>query len=104
MVKRTIIIHQGNKDDVFSFFARTLTFNQYDKLPLEVKEEYLTWSMETFLKERQLLLEQQMSLKQQRQNEAKKKRLNNSELSQLETASKSWFSKAKFSLIKKTHV
>lgn len=103
MVKRTIIIHQGNKDDVFSFFARTLTFTQYDKLPTEVKDEYLTWSMETFLKERQLLLEQQMSLKQ-RQKEEKKKRMNNLELSQLETASKSWFSKAKFSLLKKSHV
>ncbi len=97
MVKRTIIIHDGNKDAVFSFFAKTLTFTQYDKLPIQVKEEYLTWSMETFLKERRLLLEQ-------RQLEEKKRKFTNLELSQLEKVSKTWFARAKMSIIRKTHV
>lgn len=97
MVKRTIIIHEGNKDAVFSYFARTLTFNQYDKLPPLVKEEYLTWSMETFLKERQLLLKQ-------RELDERVKELRQLESSKLEIVSKKWFHKAKFSLFKKNQV
>lgn len=60
MVKRNIVIHSENKEEVFSYFARTMTFNQYEKLPENVKEEYLEWSRNTFLRERDELLKQRL--------------------------------------------
>lgn len=94
MVKRKIFIQKGNKEAVFTYFARNLTFNQYDKLPDEVKEEYLTWSMETFLKEREVLLQQSQSIKQEEHEGS----LTNSKL---ETKTKKWFTWSKISLFTK---
>lgn len=97
MVKRKIFIHKGNKDAVFTYFAKTLTFSQYDKLPVDVKEEYLTWSMETFLKERKSLLQQEKSLEQNEQVGSLKNH-------KLKTSAKKWFTKTTNSLFtKKSH-
>lgn len=97
MVKRKIFIHEGNKDAVFTYFARTLTFNQYDKLPVDVKEEYLTWSMETFLKERESLLQQRKSVEQNEQ-------LGSITNKKFKTNAKKWFTRTTTSLFsKKSH-
>lgn len=53
-VERTkaIRITNANMHSVFCYFARTLTILDYERLPERIKDLYLDWSMDQFLKER----------------------------------------------------
>lgn len=91
MVKQVIIITKKNKHDVFCHIARSFHYDEYRGLPEHIKDDYLDWNWDEFLKEKRRIAMEREAMTRETLHMLLK-----DQIEYMELVNTCWFSKAKF--------